>query len=377
MFGDLKAVNDLSASPSVTPGNDRKPILVVSDLSKTFGAVTAVDAINFEVFEGEIFGLVGLNGAGKTTTMLMVSSLLNPDSGSASVCGYDVMKEKDGVRRSIGFVFEEEAVDIYLTGKQNLDFAARMYSLPKQEREKRVAEVLKTVGLEQHANGKVKDYSGGMLRRLEIARGMLTSPKVLLLDEPTIGLDVQTRRYLWDYLRRVNKELGTTVLLATSYLEEADYLCNRIAILHEGKIVASNTPEALKGSIGENLITLRLSKGPQEEFAELLIGENLITPELSKGPQEEFAELLREMPPELSKGPQEAFAELLREMTWAKSVESHDGALVLSLKDKNIGIPAIVRLAKTHGFNISSIKSSTPNLNDVLLHYAKKTVEAQ
>ncbi|MGD0172046.1 MAG: ATP-binding cassette domain-containing protein [Halobacteriota archaeon] len=354
--GEPKAVSGLSVPPRVTPDNDRRPILAVSNLSKGFGKVTAVDAINFEVFEGEIFGLVGLNGAGKTTTMLILSSLLNPDSGNATLCGYDVVKEKDSVRRSIGFVFEEEAVDIYLTGKQNLDFAARMYSLPKQEREKRVAEVLKTVGLEQHANAKVRDYSGGMLRRLEIARGMLTSPKVLLLDEPTIGLDVQTRRYLWDYLRRVNKEMGATVLLATSYLEEADYLCNRIAILHEGKIVALNTPEALKGSIGENLITLKVSKGSQEEFAELLIGENLVMPELSKGPQEEFAELLREMP-------------------WAKSVESHDGALVLSLMDKSIGIPEIVRLAKTHGFSISSIKSSTPNLNDVLLHYVKKSVE--
>ena len=354
--GELKAANDLSAPPSVTLDNDRKPILVVRNLSKAFGKVTAVDAINFEVFEGEIFGLVGLNGAGKTTTMLMVSSLLNPDSGSATVCGYDVVKEKDGVRRSIGFVFEEEAVDIYLTGKQNLDFAARMYSLSKDEREQRVAEVLKTVGLEQHANGKVKDYSGGMLRRLEIARGMLTSPKVLLLDEPTIGLDVQTRRYLWDYLRRVNKEMGATVLLATSYLEEADYLCNRIAILHEGKIVASNTPEALKASIGENLITLKVSKGAHEEFAELLVGEDLITPKVSEGSQEEFAELLRET-------------------TWAKSVESTEGTIVLSLTDKSIGIPEIVRLAKTHGFSISSIKSSTPNLNDVLLHYAKKTAE--
>ena len=354
--GELKAANDLSAPPSVTLDNDRKPILVVRNLSKAFGKVTAVDAINFEVFEGEIFGLVGLNGAGKTTTMLMVSSLLNPDSGSATVCGYDVVKEKDGVRRSIGFVFEEEAVDIYLTGKQNLDFAARMYSLSKDEREQRVAEVLKTVGLEQHANGKVKDYSGGMLRRLEIARGMLTSPKVLLLDEPTIGLDVQTRRYLWDYLRRVNKEMGATVLLATSYLEEADYLSNRIAILHEGKIVASNTPEALKASIGENLITLKVSKDAHEEFAEVLVGEDLITPKVSEGSQEEFAELLREM-------------------TWAKSVESAEGTIVLSLTDKSIGIPEIVRLAKTHGFSISSIKSSTPNLNDVLLHYAKKTVE--
>jgi ABC-2 type transport system ATP-binding protein len=333
--GAQKAVNDLSAPSSVTLDNGRKPILVVSDLRKGFGNVTAVDAINFEVFEGEIFGLVGLNGAGKTTTMLIVSSLLNPDSGSATVCGYDVVKEKDSVRRSIGFVFEEEAVDIYLTGKQNLDFAARMYSLPKQEREERVAEVLKTVGLEQQANAKVRDYSGGMLRRLEIARGMLTSPRVLLLDEPTIGLDVQTRRYLWDYLRRVNKETGATVLLATSYLDEADYLCNRIAILDEGKIVAVNTPEALKGSIGENLITLKVSKGSQEEFARLLL-----------------------------------------EMTWAKSVASQNqGTLVLSLEDKSIGIPEVVRMAKTHGFGISSIKSSTPNLNDVLLHYVKKSVE--
>ena len=352
-----KAGNDLSAPTSVTLDTDRKPILIVINLSKTFGKVTAVDAINFEVFEGEIFGLVGLNGAGKTTTMLMVSSLLNPDSGSATVCGYDVVKEKDGVRRSIGFVFEEEAVDIYLTGKQNLDFAARMYSLSKEEREQKVAEVLKTVGLEQHANGKVRDYSGGMLRRLEIARGMLTSPKVLLLDEPTIGLDVQTRRYLWDYLRRVNKEMGTTVLLATSYLDEADYLCNRIAILHEGKIIVSNTPEALKGSIGENLITLKVPKSSQKEFAEVLVGEDLITPKVSNDSQEEFAELLREM-------------------TWAKSVKSQgQGAIVLSLTDKSIGIPEIVRMAKTHGFSISSIKSSTPNLNDVLLHYAKKTVE--
>jgi len=333
--GELEAVSDPCAPPGFTHDKDRMPILSVSNLSKKFGKVTAVDGISFEVFEGEIFGLVGLNGAGKTTTMLILSSLQNPDSGSATVCGYDVVKEKDGVRRSIGFVFEEEAVDVYLTGRQNLDFAARMYSLPKQEREKMVAEVLKTVGLEQHANTRVKDYSGGMLRRLEIARGMLTSPRVLLLDEPTIGLDVQTRRYVWDYIRRVNREMGVTALLATSYLDEADYLCNRIAILHEGRILASDTPEALKASIGENLITLTVSKGSQEEFAGLL-----------------------------------------QEMPWAKSVESRGkGTFVLSLKDKSIGIPGIVRMARTHGFGISSIQSSTPSLNDVLLQYAKKGTE--
>ncbi|MGA2934187.1 MAG: ATP-binding cassette domain-containing protein [Methanomicrobiales archaeon] len=332
---ELNTVNDLSAPPRFTLDQDRKPILVVRNLGKRFGRVTAVDAINFEVFEGEIFGLVGLNGAGKTTTMLILSSLLNPNSGSASVCGYDVMKEKDDVRRSIGFVFEEEAVDIYLTGRQNLDFAARMYSLSRQERERMVASVLKTVGLEQHANSKVRNYSGGMLRRLEIARGMLTSPRVLLLDEPTIGLDVQTRRYVWDYIRRTNRERGVTALLATSYLDEADYLCNRIAILHEGRIVATGTPEALKASIGENLITFKLSKGSPEEFAGLL-----------------------------------------QKMPWTKSIERRDnGTFVLSLKDKSIGIPAIVRMAKAHGFGISSIQSSTPSLNDVLLHYTKKGTE--
>jgi ABC-2 type transport system ATP-binding protein len=347
---EFKATNQLTERRSLALDKQGRPIVEVRRLSRRFDSVKAVDAISFEVFEGEIFGLVGLNGAGKTTTMLMVSSLLNPDSGSASVCGFDIIKEKDGVRRSIGFVFEEEAVDIYLTGKQNLDFAARMYSLSKQERETRVAEVLKTVGLEQHANGKVRDYSGGMLRRLEIARGMLTSPRVLLLDEPTIGLDVQTRRYLWDYLRRINKEMGVTVLLATSYLDEADYLCNRIAILHNGRIVASDTPEALKSSIGENLITLRISDESKKEFAELLVGEDLITSRVTKGPQD--------------------FAEVLRKMPWAKNVKIDDqGTLVLSLENKSVGIPEIVRLAKTQGLSISSIRSSTPSLNDVLLHY--------
>ena len=330
--GELKAINDLSAPPLPTAGKDRTPMIAISNLSKKFGIITAVDAISFEVFEGEIFGLVGLNGAGKTTTMLILSSLLNPTSGSASVCGYDVMKEKDSVRRSIGFVFEEEAVDIYLTGRQNLDFAARMYSLSRQERERMVASVLKTVGLEQHANSKVRNYSGGMLRRLEIARGMLTSPRVLLLDEPTIGLDVQTRRYVWDYIRRTNREMGVTALLATSYLDEADYLCNRIAILHEGRIIATGTPEALKASIGENLIIFKLSKGSPEQFAGLL-----------------------------------------QDMPWTKSLESRgNGTFALSLKDKSIGIPQIVRMARTHGFGISFIQSSMPSLNDVLLHYTEK-----
>jgi ABC-2 type transport system ATP-binding protein len=332
-FGEQKAIKEPSTDASHMFCKDGKPILEVINLSKRFGRVTAVDSINFQVFEGEIFGLIGLNGAGKTTTILMLSSLLNPDSGSATVRGYDIVKEKDGVRRSIGLVFEEEAVDIYLTGKQNLDFAARMYNLPKQVREKRVAEVLKTVGLEAQANTKVNDYSGGMLRRLEIARGMLTYPEVLFLDEPTIGLDVQTRRYLWDYIRQVNKERGITVLLATSYLDEADYLCNRLAIMDKGRIIVTGTPEELKTSIGENLITLKLSKGSDEDFVAHL-----------------------------------------QEMDWVKSIEKN-GSLVLSMKDRSVGILEIVKFAREHGFGVSSIKSSRTNLNDVLLHYTRKRAE--
>jgi len=179
----------------------------------------------------------------------------------------------------------------------------------------------------------VNNYSGGMLRRLEIARGMLTYPEILFLDEPTIGLDVQTRRYLWDYIRQVNKEKGMTVLLATSYLDEADYLCNRIAIIDEGRIIVSGTPEELKTSMGEDLITLKLSKGSEEDFVARL-----------------------------------------QEMGWVNNIEKND-SLMLSMKDRSVGILEIVRFARKHGFGVSSIKSRRPSLNDVLLHYTKKRAE--
>jgi ABC-2 type transport system ATP-binding protein len=314
----------------------RSPAAIeVSGLSRRFGDVQAVKGISFRVETGEIFGLIGLNGAGKTTTLLMLASLLNPDSGTATVGGCNIVRDKDGVRRQIGLVFEEEAVDIYLTGKQNLDFAARMYSLPRRVREQRVAEVLRTVGLEAHADGKVKDYSGGMLRRLEIARGMLTYPKILLLDEPTIGLDAQTRRYLWDYIRRVNKEMGITVLLSTSYLDEADYLCNWLAIMDKGQIIASGTPEELKASVGEHLVMVRLSGGSETDFVAGLENAGLI-----------------------------------------RRAEQRDG-LVLDMAERDAGVMDVLRFAKTHGFSISSIKASESSLNDVLLHYTGQGADEQ
>jgi ABC-2 type transport system ATP-binding protein len=316
-----------------TSGSESDPAIDVRNLTKSYGKVLAVDSISFQVLPGESFGLVGLNGAGKTTTVMMLSSLLNPDSGSATVCGHDIVRDKGGVRESIGLVFEEEAVDIYLTGKENLDFAARMYNLPKHVREERVADVLKTVGLGAQANSEVRNYSGGMLRRLEIARGMLTSPEILFLDEPTIGLDVQTRRYLWDYIKQLNREKGTTILLSTSYLDEADYLCNRIAIMDEGRILVIGAPDQLKAHVGKQVITLKLSNGSDEQFVQRL-----------------------------------------RAFGWVKDVERMNSSLVLSTEDKSIGVLEIVKLATKQGLGVSSVKSSRPTLDDVLLHYTGKRI---
>jgi ABC-2 type transport system ATP-binding protein len=304
------------------------------ELTKVFGNVVAVDHISFDTEEGEILGLLGLNGAGKTTTILMLATLLNPTSGTATVCGYDIVKQRDSVRRAIRVVFEEQAVDIYLTGKQNLDLSVMMYNVPKKIREERITNALNAMRLADFGDVRVKDYSGGMLRRLEIARGMLTYPKVLFLDEPTIGVDVQTRRYLWDYLRRVNKELGMTIFLATSYLEEADYLCNRVALIDQGKLIVTGTPEELKASLGQNLISLKLKDGLKTDFIKLLQG-----------------------------------------LEYVEKIEERDGSLELRMKNGRIGIPEIVRFARDNGFTISSISSHKPSLNDVLLHYTGKKIE--
>jgi ABC-2 type transport system ATP-binding protein len=306
----------------------------VHELSKVFGNVVAVDRISFDVEEGEIFGLLGLNGAGKTTTILMLATLLNPTAGTATVCGYDIVKKRDSIRGSIGVVFEEQAVDIYLTGRQNLDFSIGMYNVPEKVRKERITSALNTIGLADFADVRVKDYSGGMLRRLEIARAMLTYPRVLFLDEPTIGVDVQTRRYLWDYLRGVNKELGMTIFLATSYLEEADYLCNRVALIDQGKLAVTGMPEELKAAIGKNLISLKLTTGLRADFIKLLQG-----------------------------------------LEYVEKIEERDDLLELSMRNSSVGIPEIVRLARGNGFTISSISSRKPSLNDVLLHYIGKKIE--
>ncbi len=232
-----------------------EPIIEISELTRRFGKFTAVDTVSFTVNRGEIFGFLGPNGAGKTTTIRMLCTLIRVTGGHATVAGFDVAKESREVRRHIGLVFQETSLDDRLTGRENLHFHARLYDIDKKTFQKRSTELLDMVDLADRADSRVRTYSGGMKRRLEIARGLLHHPDVFFLDEPTLGLDPQTRRHIWDYLRCLRDSEGTTLFMTTHYIEEAEN-CDRIAIIDHGKIVALDTPENLKREIGGDLITM-------------------------------------------------------------------------------------------------------------------------
>ncbi len=229
----------------------------VDHLTRKFNDLVAVNDISFEIGKGEIFGLLGPNGAGKTTTLAMLSTMLKPTSGSATVNGMDIEHNEDGVRKSIGIVFQDQSLDEELTAWENMDFHGRLYRIPGDERKQRITELLALVELEDRKDDIVKTFSGGMRRRLEIARGLLHRPAVLFLDEPTLGLDPQTRNHLWQYIATLNKEHGITIILTTHYMEEADRLCNRIAIIDHGKIIALDTPANLKDGIGGDVVTIK------------------------------------------------------------------------------------------------------------------------
>ena len=222
----------------------------VKNLVKTFKSTTAVNDISFEVEEGLCFGLLGPNGAGKTTTLNILATLLKLTSGSATVAGFDVSAKKNDVRKNIGMVFQEPALDSKLTGRENLEFHAMMYGIEPKVYKKRIDTLLSLVELREKENVMTQNYSGGMKRRLEIARGLIHRPKVLFLDEPTLGLDSQTRRLIWNYVKNLINEYKVTVILTTHYMEEADFLCDRIAIIDHGKILVNDTPDSLKAACG-------------------------------------------------------------------------------------------------------------------------------
>jgi ABC-2 type transport system ATP-binding protein len=241
-------------------------IIRVENLSKTFGQVKAVDNINFEVKEGEVFGFLGPNGAGKSTTINMLTTMMRPSSGGATVCGYDVLRQATDVRRRVGVVPQEFTADEDMTGYENILLCADLYGMPKSDAKPHAEELLKLVELQDAKGRKVKTYSGGMRRRLEIACGLINYPRLLFLDEPTLGLDVQTRAAVWKYIRTLKEGFGMTLFLTTHYLEEADSLCDRIAIIDHGHIVKIGTPTELKSGIGGDVILLGV-KEPEPDLS--------------------------------------------------------------------------------------------------------------
>jgi ABC-2 type transport system ATP-binding protein len=251
------------------------PIVEIINLTKKFGKITAVDNLSIGIDEGEIFGLLGPNGAGKTTIIKMLATLLETTSGTAKVNGFDVMKQPHKVRESIGIVFQEPSSDELLTGYENMKLYAMMYGLPREKIIKGIAEALEIVELTERKDDLVRPYSGGMRRRLEIGRSLVHKPKVLFLDEPTLGLDPAGREKMWDYISRLVEELRMTVLLTTHYMEEADSLANRVGIIDQGKIVVIDTPKALKKVVGGDLVTIKTANPTTEAFKKLAYVKNI------------------------------------------------------------------------------------------------------
>lgn len=255
-------------------------VIEASNLVKRFGELEAVKGVSFSVKEGEIFGFLGPNGAGKTTTINILCTLLKPTDGQAKVNGHDVVKERSQVRQSIGLVFQEPTLDDYLTAEQNLRFHGYAYGIPKNVLEPRLKELLEMMELWDRRKGKINTYSGGMKRRLEIARGLLHHPRVLFLDEPTLGLDPQTRRRIWDYIHDLRKRENLAIFMTTHYMDEAEN-CDRIAIIDYGRTVALDTLEKLKDGVGGDVISVKT--GDNEEAVRLLEGQYKLKPGIENG----------------------------------------------------------------------------------------------
>jgi ABC-2 type transport system ATP-binding protein len=236
-------------------------LIIIKNLVKKYGDFYALHGLSFEVNDNEVFGLLGPNGAGKTTLIHILATLLKPTEGGAIVNGFDVLSDATKVRESIGVVFQAPSSDDMLTGYENLKVHALLYGIPRKIREKRISEVLKLVGLEERKNDQVKKYSGGMRRRLEIARGLLHHPKVFFLDEPTLGLDPQSRDTMWRYIKKIVREEKVTIILTTHYMDEADTLCDRIGFISNGKIIALDSPLKLKQEIGGDIVKITFMDG--------------------------------------------------------------------------------------------------------------------
>ena len=299
-------------------------MIKIRSLVKKYGNHIAVDKLTLDIHENEVFGLLGSNGAGKTTTIHMLATLLKPSSGSATVNGYDVVQDPAKVRSSIGIVFQAPSSDDILTGYENLQLHSMLYNVPRQIRKQRIDEVLKLVGLTERMHDQVKTYSGGMRRRLEIARGLLHKPKVMFLDEPTLGLDPASRETMWKYIQHLVREEKMTVILTTHYMEEADRLCDRIAIIEKGKIVALDTPTGLKARLGGDTIRIKTRHSIDK----------------------------------------------IKQFDFVRKVEQNDGFLVLSVNNAKRDLPMLLR-----HIEVEIADFAIPTLNDVFIDLTGRNIK--
>ncbi len=300
-------------------------------LTKAYNSMKAVDSLDILVEKGEIFGLLGPNGAGKTTTVSMLCTILKPTSGTATVNGFDIVREASKVRKSIGIVFQDPSIDDRLTGRENLTMHANLYGVPASEQRERIDRILKLVELEDRANDLLRTYSGGMRRRLELGRGLLHYPQVLFLDEPTVGLDPQTRDHIWKYIKELKEAHDITVVLTTHYMDEADRLSDRIAIMDHGKIVVLDKPEKLKETLEGDVITIRAN--------------NL-----------------------------QLLSELVGKWLGFSKSRIVDDALEVTVPSAKAAMPRIMEIASQNNVYVESLISREPNLEDVFLHYTGRSI---
>lgn len=298
-------------------------------LVKSFKDVTAVNNVSFYVEQGEIFGFLGPNGAGKSTTMMILTTLLKPTSGQALINGYDVSINPKDVRENIGYVQQESTVDEYLTGRENLILQAKLNHIPKNQIDSRIDEVLELIELTEKQNEPVVTYSGGMRKRLDIAGGLLHRPKVLFLDEPTVGLDIQTRRKIWEYIKKIHDEFEMTIFLTTHYMEEADQLCDRIGIIDGGKIQVIDSPQNMKNSMGNEVISIILNDEKQTR----------------------------------------EFIDYISKISNVKNVKSDGVKITVFVSSGTEVLPKIFEFSSSNGIKINSISLTQPTLDDVFISY--------
>ncbi len=309
----------------------------VEHLSKTYeGTVTAVEDVSFQVSTGEVFGLLGPNGAGKTTTLRVLITVLRPSGGTARVLGLDVSEQADAVRRAIGYVPQERAIDRFLTGREHLQLLADLYHIPKNKAAARIDEVLKLVNLEQKADEVARNYSGGMKRKLDIACGLIPNPKVLFMDEPTLGLDVESRLKIWEHIRHL-KARGITILLTTNYLDEADQLCDRIAIIDGGRVKAIGAPNALKSGLGGDIVTLTLAVGDLDKV--------------------------------------EALTQIIKGQSGVKAVSTKHHVLDIRVASPEATLPAILAAVTARGCRLEFVDYHRPRLDDVFLAHTGRRMK--